>query len=73
MDWVPEPEVLCVPSSCWNMAVSAVNALAHPLFINVQFVGHASRNDARGLHRRDWCVSSRGRKVVRRAASYAPS
>ena len=24
MDWVPEPEVLCAPSSCLNIAVSAV-------------------------------------------------
>ena len=75
MDWVPEPEVLCAPSSCLNIAVSVVNALAserHPLSKNVHFVGHASRNDVRGLHRRDWCVSYRGGKVVRRAASYAP-
>ena len=75
VDWVPEPEVLCAPSSCLNIALSAVDALAverHPLFIKVHFVAHATRNDVRGLHRRDWCVSQRGRKVVRRAASYAP-
>ena len=28
VDWVPEPEVLCAPSSCLNIAVSVVDALA---------------------------------------------
>ena len=50
MDLVPEPEVLlrsffvfehrCL--SCYALAIER-----HPLFKNVQFVGHASRNDVR--------------------------
>ena len=75
VDWVPEPEVLCAPFPCLNIAVSVgtcwrLNDIHCSK--NVQVVGHASRNDVRGLHRRDWCVSYRGRNFVRRAASYVP-